>query len=278
MADQSVVRIGFSPCPNDTFIFAALVKNLIPLRRKYEAVIEDVETLNQRAFSEELPVSKLSFAAFARLLDYYQLLPVGAALGYDCGPVLVARKEIDLPKARVAVPGRWTTAAFLLSLYSPVGEMVEMRYDQIIPALKEGRVEAGVLIHEARFVYQKEGLFLLEDLGRFWQERTQAPIPLGGIFVSKKAPSSFKRDVCHDIRQSLSYARDNWEEIKPFIQKYAQEMDEEIIERHINTFVNRFTYQLGREGQRAVTLFLEWAAKKGLTSGRHQDFLWEERP
>ena len=276
MSESALLEVGFSPCPNDTFIFAALVQGLIPARRRYRFLIQDVETLNQRAFQSPLPVSKLSFATFALLTEVYQLLPVGAAMGYGCGPVLVARQEVDLRRARVAVPGRLTTAAFLLGLYSEVGEMVEMRYDQILPALRAGLVDAGVIIHEGRFLYAQQGLKLIKDLGTFWEEKTRSPIPLGGIFVLRALSQETKREICSDIKESLFWARERKEKVWPFIKEHAQEMSEEVIDRHLKAFVNRFTYQLGEEGLEAVRLFLEFAAQKGLIKEPPSDFLWAD--
>jgi len=208
MSGGTLLELGFSPCPNDTYIFGALALGLIRSRRSYRMIVEDVEALNQRALNAPLPVTKLSVAAFAHLLSRYQLLPVGAALGFGCGPVLVAREEgLHLEQVPVAVPGRFTTAAFLLRLYAPQVKLVEMRYDEILPAVLAGKVAAGVLIHEGRFVYAEKGLKLLKDLGAFWEEETKAPIPLGGIFVRRDLAPEVKRDVLADIRESLSWAR-----------------------------------------------------------------------
>ncbi len=277
MPGEEVLRLGFSPCPNDTFLFGPLVLGLFPARRRYQPLIEDVEALNQRAMREPLPISKLSFAAFVYLLDRYQLLPVGAALGFGCGPVLVAREEKPL-SGPVAVPGRFTTATFLLRLYDPEVPVVEMRYDQILPAVERGQVPAGVLIHEGRFVYAKRGLKLLKDLGAFWEEETGAPIPLGGIFVKRDLPSEVKRDVLLDLRQSLSLAQQDYEAVASWVRAHAREMEEGVIRRHIEIFVNRFTEDLGEEGRGAVRSLLEFAVKKGFIKTFPEDFLWEENP
>jgi len=280
MAGEEVLKLGFSPCPNDTFIFGALALRKIPLRREYALHIEDVEALNQRAAQAELHVTKLSFAAFAPLTHVYQLLPVGAALGFGCGPLLVSRApKVDVSRSRVALPGERTTAAFLFRVFFPEAqELVYMRYDEIIPALKAGEVEAGVLIHEGRFVYSRAGLHLQADLGRLWEETYQAPIPLGGLFVLRELPRETKRDVCLDIRESLSFARENWGQVFPFLKAHAQELEEEVIRRHVETFVNRYTYALGEEGRRAIDIFLELAAKRGLIKGFQKDYLWEACP
>jgi len=280
MAKRKPLKLGFSPCPNDTFIFGALALKLIPLHHSYSLFIEDVETLNQRAFKKELDVTKLSFATFAMQTDTYQLLPVGAALGFGCGPLLVARKrELDLSLARIGIPGMMTTAAFLFRIFFPEAQnLICKRYDEIIPALKEGKIEAGLLIHEGRFVYKQEGLICLADLGRLWEKTYGLPIPLGGIFIKRTLPSPLKESVCSDIKESLYFAKNNSEKISDFIRSYAQELDQEVISCHLRTFVNEYTYHLGAKGREAVDLFLELAVKKGLIKVFQKDYFWEACP
>ena len=276
MAEGAALRFGFSPCPNDTFILGALVQGLVPSPCPLEFVIEDVEALNQRALAGELEVSKLSFGVFGRLLDTYQLLPAGAALGFGCGPLLVARKEVDLATARVAIPGLHTTAYLLLRLYAPqVKEVVPLRYDQIMPAVSQGLVEAGLIIHESRFVYQDYGLKALVDLGAWWERCTKAPIPLGGIFVRRDLPEPLKAALTKAVSRSLAYAKKHRQKIWPFIKAHAQEMSDEVIEKHIRTYVNDFTEDLGREGRQAVRLLLEKAFHAGLIPSFGEDFCFE---
>ncbi len=276
MSTKEILELGLSPCPNDTYLFGALVLRLFPTRLLYQPIIEEVEALNQRALKDPLPVSKLSFAAFVYLLDRYQLLPVGAALGFGCGPVLVAKEKGALNKGPVAVPGKMTTASFLLRLYAPHAEQVEMPYDRVLSAVKRGEVAAGVLIHEGRFVYAKEGLILLKDLGAFWEEETKTPIPLGGIFVRRDLSRETKEKIVYDLRESLALARQNEKALFPFIRTHASELEEEVIKQHIKTFVTPFTEDLGELGQRAVRSLLEFAVKRGLIKSFPEDFLWEE--
>ncbi len=278
MSEEGLLRLGFSPCPNDTFIFFALATGKISFS-PLDFVIEDVETLNQKALARELEASKLSFGVFGHVLNHYELLPVGAALGFGCGPLLVAKKEIDHAQARVAVPGLYTTAYLLLRLYAPkLKEAIPMRYDQIMPAVAQGEVEAGLIIHESRFVYQEYGLRKILDLGAWWEEETGSPIPLGGVFVRRELPQRIKTSLVFAIRKSLQYAKENFSEALPFIKKYAQEMSDEVIKKHIKTYVNQFTEDLGEQGLRAVRILLEQASKKGLIPGFREDFYfgWQE--
>jgi len=279
VSEKGLLKLGFSPCPNDTFIFFALATGKISFPYSLDLVIEDVETLNQKALAKELEVSKLSFGVFGHVIDYYELLPVGAALGFGCGPLLVARRELDLSQARVAVPGFYTTAYLLLRLYAPeLKEVISMRYDRIMPAVARGEVEAGLIIHEGRFVYQKYGLKKMVDLGAWWEEETKAPIPLGGIFVRREQAQEIKASLVLAIRKSLQYAKGNFSEALPYIKAYAQEMSEEVIKRHIKTYVNQFTEDLGEQGLQAVFLLLEQASRKGLIPGFREDFYfdWQE--
>ncbi len=273
MSQKGLLTLGFSPCPNDTFIFFALVCKKVPSPTVFNLIIEDVETLNQKALVGELDVSKLSFGVFGHVLDLYELLPVGAALGFGCGPILVAQKEIDLSQAKVAVPGLYTTAYLLLSIYAPeLKKILPMRYDQIIPAVISGEVDAGLIIHESRFVYQKYGLKKIVDLGQWWEKETNTPIPLGGIFVKRVLSAKFKRSLVNAISESLSYAKRHFKEALPYIKKYAQEVSEEIIEKHIKTYVNEFTENLGKEGLNAVRQLLKKAFSCSLIPNFREDF------
>ena len=269
--------MGLSPCPNDTFIFGALIKGLFSPRQKYTFFLEDVETLNQWALARRLPVTKLSFGVFPEVATSYQLLPVGAALGFGCGPLLVARREApDLGRVRIAVPGLHTTAYLLLRLYAEeLGPVVPLRYDRIIPALLAGEVEAGLLIHEGRFVYRKYGLHCLADLGKWWEEKTSLPLPLGGIFVRRDLRPEVKKAVLEDLKESLLYARRSPEAVWDFIVKNAQEMAPETIKKHLAAFVNDFTYDLGPEGKRAACAFFASLRERGLLSAELKDFLFE---
>ncbi|OAG27149.1 1,4-dihydroxy-6-naphthoate synthase [Thermodesulfatator autotrophicus] len=282
MPEREALSLGFSPCPNDTFIFGGLATEKIPLSFDYQFFIEDVEKLNERALKNELAVTKLSFGVFPKVIEKYQLLPIGGALGYGCGPVLVSRKKsLDLGRACLAIPGKNTTAYMLLKFYWPEsGEVISLRYDEILPALLKGEVDAGLLIHETRFVYQKYNLYQIVDLGSWWEKETGLPIPLGGIFVKRALSSKTKKAVYFDIKNSLAYARQNLGDIWPFIIKHAQEIEEGVIKSHINTFVNNFTYNLGKRGREAVFFFLKKCQEKGLLTQIPEGFIFypeEER-
>ncbi len=276
MVKTTPLSFGLSPCPNDTFILGALVQGFVPPPVPLSFVLEDVEALNQKALAQELPVSKLSFGVFGHLLDAYELLPVGAALGFGCGPLLVAKKEVDLSRARVAVPGLYTTAYLLLRLYaSEIGAIVPRRYDEIMPAVAQGEVEAGLIIHEGRFVYQDYGLRALVDLGAWWENHTGAPIPLGGIFIQRNLPLGLKIGLLKAIRESLAYAQKNKVKLWPFIKAHAQEMADEVIQRHIETYVNEFTMDIGLKGKEAVSILLHKAWEKGLFPNFREDFCFQ---
>ncbi|WP_456433002.1 1,4-dihydroxy-6-naphthoate synthase [Thermosulfuriphilus sp.] len=268
------MRLGFSPCPNDTFLLAPLMMGRLKTGFPLIPVIEDVEALNLRAFQGELAVSKLSFHAFCHLLGRYFLLPVGAALGRGVGPLWVALPGTSLDEARsqeVAVPGLYTTATLLLKLYLPRVRVRPMRFDQIIPAILKGGISSGVIIHEGRFVYPRYGLRLLKDLGQWWEEETGLLLPLGGFFVRAKERSQAGR-IADLLRQSLLYAWEHPAEVWDYVKDYAQEMDDEVIREHIRTYVNDFTLDLGEEGRQAVLGLVELALEKGLIKNVTQDF------
>ncbi len=275
MSAPKTLTFGFSPCPNDTFILGALVLDLIPSPLTFNFYIEDVETLNLRALSHALDVSKLSFGVFGYLLDHYQLLPVGAALGFGCGPLLVGKGPVDLSSARVAVPGRYTTAYLLLRCYAPeLGSVLVRRYDEVIPAVVAGEVDAGLIIHEGRFVYAKYGLQKLADLGAWWEEHMKAPIPLGGIFIKRSLPPDEKQKVVELIFSSLVYAQKHREKIWPFIRDQAQELEDQVISKHIATYVNEFSLNLGPKGLEAVHVLLKEAWRRGIFPSYRDDFFW----
>jgi len=258
------ITLGYSSCPNDTFIFYALANQLIDTRGfDYDITIADVEELNFRAMNAELMVSKLSFAAIFHLKDKYRLLNVGAALGNGCGPLIVAKKDFDkdrLPNARIAIPGRLTTAALLLSLFlNSRADTFPMRFDMIMPAVSSGEYDAGVIIHEGRFTYQKYGLVLVCDLGKWWENTTGLPIPLGGIAVRGDVPGKTADYIEKTIRESLVYARTHPGEADDYIKMHARELSDDVIARHIDLYVNDYSLDLGETGARAVSLLFEMA-------------------
>ncbi len=260
-------QLGISPCPNDTYIFAPLLLQHIDLQ-PYDFVsrLVDVQELNEMVCAGELDVAKISIAVYPQILDHYRLLRCGGALGRGCGPLLVAnrsRKVKELRETRIAVPGKLTTACMLLQAHGGFqGELQVMRYDKIMPAVAQGEVEAGVIIHEGRFTYPGYGLHLVLDLGAWWEEQTGLPIPLGGIVARRNLGSDFAAWMEERIRDSLSFARENEAEIWPFIQKWAQEMDEYTIREHIQTFVNDYSQNMGEDGWAAVRAVFERTGKQ----------------
>lgn len=263
------LKLGYSTCPNDTFIFYALAHNLVNccgLALNIE--LADIETLNQRARDGILDISKLSFAAIGYLLDTYGLLRSGSAIGRGCGPIVVARKGCELnglDSKKIAVPGMWTTACMLLGLYlgaKPVA--VPIPFDRIMPAVERGDFDFGVVIHEGRFTFREHGLVSLLDLGRWWEQKTSLPVPLGGIVIRRDIGCDITMKVETAIRQSVEYALSHRAETGPYIKKYAMEMLPDVIRRHIDLYVNDFTLDTGREGQEAVEALFSMARDRGI--------------
>lgn len=253
------IDIGFSPCPNDTFIFDALVNEKIDTGEfRFTPVIEDVETLNKWATQKKLPVTKVSFGVLPILLDKYVLLRSGSALGRGVGPLLIrsANSSDDLTEETiVAIPGEHTTAHMLFSLvYPEVKRKVFLRYDQIQEYVLEGK-GVGVIIHENRFTYEAFGLVKICDLGQAWEERTKLPIPLGGI-VAQRSLGDSAREISDLIKKSLEFAWMNYPNLSSFITSHAMEMEEPVMRSHINLYVNDFSLNLGEEGRNAINEFM----------------------
>lgn len=272
MAEQThqPLTLGFSPCPNDTFIFHALVHGLaaelgLDLA---QPILADVETLNEWAMRGRLDVTKLSFHALGHVLDDYVLLGSGSALGRGCGPLLIAKETIArsrIPELRIAVPGRLTTAAMLLRLYEPrCKHLVYMGFDEIMPALAMGEVDAGVIIHESRFTYQKEGFVVHQDLGSWWEETSACPIPLGGIVARRSLGNDLIGLLEKGIRESVQRAFKDQNASSEYISLHAQEMDEQVSRDHIGLYVNDFSVDLGREGRQAVKVFFNRGREAGI--------------
>ena len=255
------LSIGFAPCPNDTFIFYALVHGRIDMSDLsfQPPVLEDVETLNRWALEAKLDVTKISFHALGHVLDDYVLLNAGSALGRGCGPLLVARQPLALEKLTgktIAIPGQFTTAALLLQLFNPAcAKTVVMPFDEIMQAVADGKVDAGVIIHEGRFTYHSFGLVLLQDLGKWWEETTGYPIPLGGIAVRRSLPQEIIHKVDHCIKRSVRWAFAHQDQCMTYIKQHAQELDDKVIGDHIALYVNAFSQDLGKEGLAAVSEF-----------------------
>lgn len=272
------LKIGFSPCPNDTFIFYALVNAKIDTKGIiFEPFMADVEELNRRAFAHELPISKLSYHALVYLLPHYQLLRSGSALGNNCGPLLIAKQAMNreaINKAKIAIPGKYTTAHFLLhTAYPDAQNKQEVLFSDIENAILDGSADCGLIIHENRFTYSEKGLVKLCDLGEYWETTTAMPIPLGGIAIQRHLPDALKWQVEDLLRQSVQYAFDHPAEVMPFVQQYAQTMQNEVMQQHIALYVNDYTLNLGIKGEAAVRLFVEKAYQLNLFNAEQGIFI-----
>ncbi len=263
------LTLAFSPCPNDTFIFDALVHHRIDtLGYEFEVVLADVEQLNQMAFKQAMDITKLSFHALAHVTQNYQLLNSGSALGKGCGPLLVTTEgnlNNSVNDLKTAIPGKFTTANFLLGLAYPMLTNKEERiFCDIEDAVLAGEFDAGLIIHENRFTYAAKGLKLIKDLGAYWEDFSGAAIPLGAIAIKRNTDEKVKKDIDSLIKKSVEFAFANPELSMPYTSQHAQYMDENVMKQHIELYVNNYSVELGEEGKRAVRLLLDTASKKQL--------------
>ena len=248
------LRLAISPCPNDTFMFDAIVNKRIDLEGyTFDVEYHDIEQLNERVLGGEAEVSKCSTALLRAVGERYRLLDSGSALGRGNGPLLVRRKGETTPIRRIAVPGIYTTANALIGrLFPDIEERVPMLFSQIAASVERGEFDAGVLIHEGRFVYERRNLELVADLGLEWERQMELPLPLGSIIVDRSLGEEVARDVERLIRRSIEYAFANPSSSRDFIKSHAQELEDDVIDKHIALFVNDFSLTLGDEGRRAV--------------------------
>lgn len=271
------LHLHFSPCPNDTFVFHAWVHGSVPDAPAVTVVLADIDQLNAATLRGEPDVAKVSFSAFTHLRERYALLHAGGALGRGCGPLLVARQgsrvlgqgdrvdPAELAAARIAIPGRSTTAALLLRLFAPAAtNLVVMPFDRIMPAVASGEVRAGVIIHESRFTYPSYGLRQIVDLGEWWESTTGMAIPLGGIVVRRDMGREIAAAVDRAIRLSLEAALRDPAASAGYVRAHAQEMDAAVCRRHIDLYVNEFSLDYGTEGEHAIRMLLEAAQRDGL--------------
>ncbi len=269
---MSKLTLGYSPCPNDTFVFGALAQQLIPGAPAFAERLEDIETLNQLALAGQLDVAKVSFHALAHLRRDYCLLHSGGALGRGCGPLVVAREAVEpaeLHTLKIAVPGRLTTAVLLLRLFDPrIGagplELVVMPFHRIMEATQRGEVDAGLIIHESRFTYPQYGLRQVMDLGAWWEEETGHPIPLGGIVARRALGSELIGAVDRSLRASVEYAHAHPEKVRDYVARHAQELDPAVTQAHIDLYVNEHTLDYGPTGEVAIGELLSRAAWAGV--------------
>mgnify|MGYP002713094945 CR=1 FL=1 len=275
MTESSKLTLGFSPCPNDTFIFDALVHHKIDTEGlDFDVYLGDVEDLNEKAFNTELDITKISYHAYGYLTDNYVLLNSGSALGKGCGPILVQNSKDchpeliegnNLSKIKIAIPGKYTTANFLLSIAHPEAQnKTELLFSDIENAVLNGDVDAGLIIHENRFTYQDKGLEKIIDLGEYWEQTTGALIPLGGIIIKRNLPKEIIEKVNRLIRKSIEYAFSNPNEPLSYMQKNAQEMSEEVMRKHVELYVNKYSIDLGTDGKNAITQMFNLAQQKGI--------------
>jgi 1,4-dihydroxy-6-naphthoate synthase len=287
------LTLGFSPCPNDTFIFDALIHHKIDTEGlDFDVFFEDVESLNKKAFSGDLDITKLSFHVYAYVLKDYVLLDAGSALGFGVGPLLISKHDLSLgfqvsgiryqvpgndsslptphsalltphSKLSIGIPGKYTTANLLLSMaYPELSNKTEMVFSEIEDALLKDQIDLGVIIHENRFTYESKGLQKVTDLGEYWEVLTGSAIPLGGIVVKRNLPADIKHKVNRVLKRSVEFAFQNPRSGLAFIRNHAQEMSEEVMYKHIELYVNKYSIELGEEGRKAIKLLFDIALEK----------------
>ncbi len=261
--------LAFSPCPNDTFIFDAMIHGrLSDFDNSWDVHLMDVEALNRNAANQMFDVTKLSFAAYAFVSQHYRILAAGSALGHGCGPLIISKSPMslgDLNDAVIAIPGKHTTAHLLMSMFvKEFKSKVEMLFSDIEDAVLSGKVDAGLIIHENRFTYASKGLHKVADMGALWEEKTGNPIPLGCIAVKRSLPQEEMEVIENQIRKSIQFAFSHPEVAKPYINLHAQEMSEEVQQQHINLYVNDFSIDLGTEGRNAISELFSEGQKAGI--------------
>lgn len=270
------LTLGFSPCPNDTFIFDALVNGKIDNEGiNFEYFLEDVEELNRRAFRSEVDITKMSTRAYAYAASNYKILDSGSALGYKNGPLLISKRRIDpseINGLKIAIPGKYTTANLLFSIAWPAaGEKAEYVFSDIVNAILQGKVDAGLIIHETRFTYHKSGLLKIADMGEYWEQLTGLPIPLGVIVVNRRIPEDIALKVNKLLRKSVEYAMADPISSNDFVVSHAKEMDHAVMNSHIKMYVNEFSVNLGEKGRAALKELFRIAHEKGIIPGIPED-------
>ncbi len=264
------LKFGFSPCPNDTFMFDALINRKIDVADlEFEALIADIEQLNLTALRKEADIIKISYALYPQICKNYQLLTSGSALGNNCGPLLVCKKEMnfnmsDVSAYSVAIPGKNTTANRLLTVVFPqLRNKRELLFSEIEDAVACGKLDIGLIIHESRFTYETKGLKKIVDLGQYWESATDLPIPLGGIAIQRDLPMSVKKEVNDLIRQSILFAMSCNDGLSAFVTGNANTMDDDVMRKHIALYVNNYSVALGNKGKNAIYNFLNMNPKNG---------------
>ncbi len=270
---MKTLSLGYSPCPNDTFIFYALAHRKIDTKNlKFDEVLLDVETLNQKALSAELDLTKISYHAFGHLRKKYCALRAGGALGRGCGPLVVAKDNYtmeELKNKKIAIPGKLTTANLLLQLFDSAfsrlpSACIEMPFNKIIGSVANGETDAGLIIHESRFTYPSYGLKQIIDLGDWWEKQTELPIPLGGIIAKRTLGNGLNKKLNKIIKASIEYSFANRAESMEYVKKHSQELSEEVTNQHINLYVNNYSLDVGQDGEKAVHELLSRAEEAGI--------------
>lgn len=269
MTESRTLTFAYSPCPNDTFMFHGITRGGLCLPGfEIETCFHDVETLNELALAERFDVTKLSFHGYLHVRNKYELLRAGAAIGFGCGPVLVSKKEMcksDIGDYRIVVPGKLTTAHLLFRLWAPENEnLLFARYDEIMPMIESGEADGGVIIHEGRFVYENSGFQMIRDLGEWWEEETGLPIPLGCIAVRKELGTETIAKIEGLIRRSIDSAYANPAATDEYVRENAQEIDKDVLDKHIKTYVNEYSLDIGEDGLMAIEKMCEMAEAAGL--------------
>ncbi len=270
------LTLGFSTCPNDTFIFDAMIHQKVDTEGlQFNVILSDVEELNRNAFGGTIDITKLSYHAFAYIANNYKLLTSGSALGYKNGPLLISKHKIypdEVADIKIAIPGKYTTANLLFSIVYPhLKEKKEYLFSDIEDAILDGEVDAGLIIHENRFTYEKKGLKKIIDLGEDWENKTKNPIPLGGIVIHRKFDIETQQKVNRVLRRSVEFALKNPNSSYVYVKKYAQNLNDEVIKKHIDLYVNNFTADLGAEGKNAVETLFKKAEKLNLVNSAPKD-------
>ncbi|MFP4023065.1 MAG: menaquinone biosynthesis family protein [Thiohalospira sp.] len=269
------ISLGYSTCPNDTFIFDAMIHHKVDTEGlDFTVFLGDVEELNKKAFEQALDVSKISYHAYTKIASNYCLLDSGSALGKNNGPILISKHKIypdEVNDIKIAIPGVNTTANLLLSIAYPEAKIKkEYLFSDIEDVVLSGETDAGLIIHENRFTYKRKGLKKIIDLGEFWEKETQLPIPLGGIAISRNLPLDIQLKINRILRKSVEFAFENPKSAYPYIKKHAQEMDEEVMYKHIELYVNNYTIDLGNEGKEAIKALYEKAKSLGIIKEMNQ--------
>ena len=271
MEIKQTLKLGFSSCPNDTFIFDAMIHGKIDTEGlNFELIIEDVEELNRRAFNNELDITKISFNAYTKLVNNYILLDSGAALGENCGPLIISKKPIEIEALKnktIAIPGINTTANLLMKLAFPEHQnKVELLFSDIEKAIIDGDVDAGLIIHESRFTYEAKGLYKVIDIGEYWENVTNTPTPLGGILAKRNLEKDLILKINRVLKRSVEFAFANPKSSFEFIRQHSQEMSEEVMYKHIELYVNHYSLDLGDAGRNAVRTLFKKAQEAGFIS------------